>query len=138
MLRNAVDSYMLRDGYDEEDNVLTGSNQNSHIYMLQNYQLSGHHEMGKWDVNWNGSYSLTSSDEPDRRQVMFVQKSDGTMGLFNLNAQGTMRYYGALDEDEWVADMNTQYRFGEANKVRFGVARKINPEILPVLNFTIM
>lgn len=122
--RNAVDSYMLRDGYDEEDNVLTGSNQNSHIYMLQNYQLSGHHEMGKWDVNWNGSYSLTSSDEPDRRQVMFVQKSDGTMGLFNLNAQGTMRYYGALDEDEWVADMNTQYRFGEANKVRFGVAMK--------------
>ena len=80
--------------------------------------------MGKWDVNWNGSYSLTSSDEPDRRQVMFVQKSDGTMGLFNLNAQGTMRYYGALDEDEWVADMNTQYRFGEANKVRFGVAMK--------------
>lgn len=122
--RNAVDSYMLRDGYDEEDNILTGSNQNSHIYMLQNYQLSGHHEMGRWFVDWDGSYSATSSDEPDRRQVMFVERSDGTMGLFNLNAQGTMRYYGALDEDEWVADVHTQYRFGEENKIRFGMAMK--------------
>ena len=67
--------------------------------------------LGKWDTDWSGSYSKTSSEEPDRRQVMFRQMSDGTWDLFKLNAQETMRYFGKLDEDEWVGDVQAQYRF---------------------------
>ena len=85
--RTASDSYMLRHGVDEEGRVLTGSHQTSHVYMLQNYQLAGHHVFGKWDVDWSGSYSITSSSEPDRRQVMFQQMSDGSWDLFRLNRQ---------------------------------------------------
>lgn len=63
---------MLRQGEDYEDNELIGNNSVTHIYTLQNHQLNGHHEFGKqWDLNWSGSYSKTSSEEPDRRQVMF-------------------------------------------------------------------
>lgn len=122
--RNAVDSYMLRHGHDEEDNILKGSNQNSHVYELQNYQLAGHHMFGKWDMDWSGSYSQTASDEPDRRQVMFREKSDGSWELFTLNQQGIMRYFGALDEGEWAADLRAQYSFSEENKLRFGAAMK--------------
>ena len=68
------------------------------------------------------SYSKTSSEEPDRRQVMFRQMSDGTWDLFKLNAQETMRYFGKLDEDEWVGDVQAQYRFSDENKLRFGAA----------------
>ena len=120
--RNAVDSYMARQGHDEEGIRLKGSNQNSHVYELQNYQLAGHHVLGKWDTDWSGSYSKTSSEEPDRRQVMFRQMSDGTWDLFKLNAQETMRYFGKLDEDEWVGDVQAQYRFSDENKLRFGAA----------------
>lgn len=133
--RNAVDAYMSRYGHDEEGMVLKGSNQNSHIYMLQNYQLAGHHVWGKWDTDWSGSYSKTSSEEPDRRQVMFVQKSDGSWGLFDLNAQETMRYFGLLDEGEWAADVRTQYRFKEENKVKFGVAMKDRSRDFSCTNF---
>ena len=119
--RNASDSYMLRQGRDDEKRILTTSNQTSHVYMLQNYQLAGNHTLGKWDVDWSGSYSTTSSDEPDRRQVMF-RKIDGVWKLFRLNQQQTSRYFGALDENEWVADLRAQYNFNDRDKLRFGFA----------------
>ena len=122
--RNASDTYMLRDGFDEEDNILTGSHQTSHVYMLQNYQLAGHHVFGKWDVDWSGSYSITSSNEPDRRQVMFRQQSDGSWKLFRQNEQENSRYFGSLDEDEWAADLRTQYNFNDKDKLRFGFAMR--------------
>lgn len=41
--RNAIDDYMRREGYDYEDHNLLGSNSVTHIYGLQNHQLSGKH-----------------------------------------------------------------------------------------------
>lgn len=102
--RNAIDTYMRREGVDYEDHHLIGSNNVTHIYSLQNHQVNGKHHFGKqWDLNWSGSYSKTSSDEPDRRQVMFIREDD-QIKLFKLNRQETMRYFGSLNEDEWVGD----------------------------------
>lgn len=99
--RNASDTYMLRQGIDYEDHLLTGSNNVSHIYRLLCYQLLGHHELGGIALDWSGSYAATSGDEPDRRQVMFLaDEQTGRLSLFKLNRQETMRYFGALDEDE--------------------------------------
>ena len=96
--RNAENTYMLRQGEDYEDNELIGNNSVTHIYTLQNHQLNGHHEFGKqWDLNWSGSYSKTSSEEPDRRQVMF-EKAGNSLELFDLNKQENMRYFGSLNE----------------------------------------
>lgn len=123
--RNAENSYMLRQGRDWEDHELVGNNNVSHIYTLQNHQLTGKHGIGdSWDLNWNASYSHTASDEPDRRQLMFEKKDDGTLELFQLNRQETMRYFGFLDEKEWVADLQSAYRFAEKNQLRFGAAYK--------------
>lgn len=122
--RNAIDTYMRREGVDYEDHHLIGSNNVTHIYSLQNHQVNGKHYFGKqWDLNWGGSYSKTSSDEPDRRQVMFIREDD-QIKLFKLNRQETMRYFGSLNEDEWVGDLTASYRFGDNNKLQAGFTYK--------------
>lgn len=122
--RNAIDTYMCREGVDYEDHNLVGSNNVTHIYSLQNHQLSGKHNLGKqWTINWSGSYSHTGSDEPDRRQVMF-EKKDGRLELFKLNRQETMRYFGTLDEKEWVGNVSGEYKFDKANRIQAGFTYK--------------
>ena len=122
--RNAIDTYMRREGVDYEDHHLIGSNNVTHIYSLQNHQVNGKHYFGKqWDLNWSGSYSKTSSDEPDRRQVMFIREDD-QIKLFKLNRQETMRYVGSLNEAEWGGDLTASYRFGDNNKLQAGFTYK--------------
>ena len=123
--RNASDTHLDRRGFDYQETYdLVGSNQVTHIYTLQNYQLSGHHDLGSWDIDWGASYSITSSDEPDRRQVMYRRGADGQLSFFDLNQQETQRYFGSLDENELVADIKASYDFGEDDRLRFGLTAK--------------
>ena len=123
--RNAEDSYQRREGVDAEGHPLIGSNDITHIYTLQNHQLNGLHHFGKqWELAWGGSYGKTSSEEPDRRQVMFEKEDDGTLSLFKLNRQETMRYFGDLNEDEWVGNLSLRYKWNEENNVRVGFSYK--------------
>lgn len=122
--RNAESTYALNQGRDYEDHDLLGVNNVTHIYTLQNHQLSGQHNWGDvWSLKWNGSYSTTSSDEPDRRQLMYENDGD-CWKLFKLNRQETMRYFGSLNEEEWVANLKSAYNFGEHNAITFGAAFK--------------
>ena len=123
--RNASDAYQRRDGVDAEGHPLIGSNDITHIYTLQNHQINGLHHLGDlWELTWGGSYGKTSSEEPDRRQVMFEKEEDGTLSLFKLNRQETMRYYGNLNEDEWVGNIALKYNWAGQNNVRFGFSYK--------------
>lgn len=123
--RNASDSYMNRNVIDEEKHHLLSSNQTTHIYTLQDYQLAGHHEFGEhWKADWSGSYNLSRSDEPDRRQVMYEIQDDESLKLFTLNQQEIMRYYGELNENEWVGDLKVAYHLNKNDKVRLGAAIK--------------
>lgn len=122
--RNASNEYMTRSGHDRDDHQLLGIHDVTHIYTLQNHQLSGFHEFGDaWLLTWKGSYGKTTSEEPDRRQVMYERTSNG-LELFKLNRQETMRYFGDLNESEYLADVSSEYKFGESNKVVFGAAYK--------------
>lgn len=121
--RNASDTYQRREGVDVEGHHLVGSNNVTHIYTLQNHQLNGIHRFGdaeQWELNWGGSYSKTGSEEPDRRQVMYVKGEDGQLSLFKLNRQETMRYFGSLDEDEWNGHLAMKWKWGEQNFVKLG------------------
>ncbi len=123
--RNASDSYQSREGVDAEGHNLWGSNDITHIYTLQNHQLNGHHELGsQWELNWAGSYGKTGSEEPDRRQVMFTKDDDGNLQLFKLNRQETMRYFGELNEEEWVGNLDLRYNWTGQNFVKMGLAYK--------------
>lgn len=124
-VRNSSDEYKLRRGFDSEGNNLIGSNGTAHTYSLFNNQLSGRHPLGRnWELVWRGSYSMTESNEPDRKQVMYRDNGNNNITLFKLNRQETMRYFGELDENEVIADVFTEYSFGEQSKLRFGAAYK--------------
>ena len=123
--RNASDTFLDRQGQDfHEGYDLVGVNQVSHFYMLQNYQLSGHHEIDDWNIDWGASYSLTSSDEPDRKQVMFSRGDDGSLHFFDLNQQETQRYFGSLAENELVADIKATWEINDQDRLRFGLTAK--------------
>ena len=125
--RNATDTYQRREGIDAEDHELTGSNNITHIYSLQNHQLDGVHSFGgrgQWELTWDGSYSKTGSEEPDRRQVMYIKNDNGALSLFKLNRQETMRYFGSLDEEEWNGNLAMRWKWNENNFLKLGVNYK--------------
>lgn len=124
--RNAVDEFLDRKGEDYENNLLRGSNSIYHAYSLLNNQLAGHHDIARWSVDWGLSYSMTASDEPDRRQVMFYRdpETDEPTRLFLLNTQETNRYFGELTEDELVGDVRGTYKWDDRSWVRFGASYK--------------
>ena len=122
--RNAESAFTLNQGTDYEDHDLLGINNVTHIYTLQNHQLSGKHEITRnWLLNWKGSYSKSSSEEPDRRQLMY-ENDGGTLKLFKLNKQETMRYFGSLDENEWVGQLQSTIKLGETNLINMGASYK--------------
>lgn len=138
--RNAVDTYMSRRGFTYDEENLLGSNSVFHAYSLLNNQLSGHHELGesgRWNIDWSGSYGITSSDEPDRRQIMF--RADPATGkpvnFFRLNQQETMRYFSELDEKEATGDVRATYHFDDQNLVRVGGVYKNKKRDFKAVNF---
>lgn len=121
--RNANDTYQLRTGVDAEGNDLIGNNDITHIYTLMTHQLNGKHIFGQrdqWELTWGGSYSDTGSEEPDRRQIMFVKDDDGDLSFFKLNRQETMRYFGNLDESEYNGDVALKWKWKEGDHIKVG------------------
>ena len=114
-INNTEDSYMSRQGTDAEGIDLIGSNSVYHAYSLLNSQLTGKHELlpNKLFSDWQVSYGHTTSEEPDRRQVMYTENANGSLSLFKLNQQETMRYFGELSEDEWNGDLKVKYMLGD-------------------------
>ena len=136
--RNAENSFLNRHGMDWfESYDLTGHNFITHYYTLQNYQLSGHHENDdhSWLFDWGASASFTSSDEPVRRQVMFCRHSAGDLNFFKLNAQETQRYFGTLDENEFVVSEKNTHIFNDDYTIRFGLTGKYKTRNFDVTRF---
>ena len=124
--RNASDTYEQRRGLDSEGHYLIGSNNNTHVYILQNHQVNGLHNLTadtRWQISWSASYAKTSSEEPDRRQVMF-NNEEGTLSLFKLNRQETMRYFGELNEEEWNTRFSLKWGWNDTDFMRIGVDYK--------------
>lgn len=119
--RDTNDTYQLRDGMDSEGHHLVGSNNVTHIYSLMSHQLSGIHMFmsERLELDWAASYSQTSSDEPDRRQVMYVREGDA-LKLFKLNRQETMRYWGSLDEHEWNGMASLKWKWDDKSFLKVG------------------
>jgi outer membrane receptor protein involved in Fe transport len=120
-VNNTEDSFTGRDGTDAEGIDLKGSNSLYHIYALFNNQLAGKHVFAgsRLLTDWQVSYGKTTSDEPDRRQVMFTRNAGGGLSLFKLNQQETMRYFGELFEDEWNGDVKLKYLLGDESRQSF-------------------
>lgn len=122
--RNVDDNYKYRIGQSEEGDDIIGSNSVLHIYSLINNQITGSHKLSeKLGLDWVAAYSVTSSDEPDRRQVLFnMPNADDKYTPFMLDQQSTNRYFGNLEETEYSGRVNFDYKFAEEGSVKFGGA----------------
>lgn len=129
--RNAEESYQIREGDTDNQGHIFSSNSVTHIYDLFTNQIHGIHSLtDKWRLGWDATYTKTSSDEPDRRQVMFAEDTDyattGNLILHTADQQSTMRYFGELQENEANANLFTNFTFGDEDehKLTFGGAYK--------------
>lgn len=129
--RNAENKYQVRDGFtydypSDRANKLVTSTDIMHVYELMNHQLLGSHHLldQKLDLDWGLSYGHTSSDEPDRRDLVFQEDKDGHLKLFTDNQNATMRYFGSLTEKEYVADFKATYHLNDNNHLRIGGSTK--------------
>ena len=127
-VHNSEDSYYDRNGFDQEGNPLIGSNSILRLYNLVNNQLHGRHDLShSLELSWDASYGYTTSDEPDRRQIMYVRDGD-ILHPFVLNQQETNRFFGNLKETELVADAFLKWKMnevsGKSNYLETGVAYK--------------
>ena len=55
---------------------------------------------------------------------MYRKGEDGSLSLFKLNRQETMRYFGELSEQEIVGEIKPTFHFGEQSRLIFGAAYK--------------
>lgn len=129
--RNAENKYQTRTGFtydypNDRSNKLITSTDIMHVYQLMNHQLLGSHHLldRKVDIDWGLSYGNTSSDEPDRRDLVFQQDKNGNLKLFTDNQNATMRYFGNLTEKEYVGDIKVTYNFKDKDHIRFGTSAK--------------
>ncbi len=78
-------------------------------------QLSGTHSSsgGKMVFNWGGSYALANTDEPDRRQFVFIDTDETTPEMvytFNSNdINENHRFYSTLTERELAGKLDVNY-----------------------------
>ncbi len=122
--RNKTDEFKLRRGFDSEGINLIGSNSLMHVYSLINNQIAGQHGLGdRLKLNWSGSYGITGSYEPDRRQIMYRTDAE-VITLFKLNKQETLRYFGELNEDELEGNAKLTYSLPSNGEIRLGTAYK--------------
>jgi len=80
-------------------------------------QLQGEHGFGIADrlsIKWNVSYSTATSDEPDRRQLVYL--FDEATGTYNFNAIDRIenhRWFSELLENEMSFGGSVEYRIKE-------------------------
>ena len=86
---------------------------------VQVNQLHGKHAFGIADrltVNWDASMSTANSNEPDRRQLVYLYEPGASNDEFLFNGQDRIenqRWYSALKEDETSAHAGLSYRIAQ-------------------------
>ncbi len=121
--RNASNTYQERRGFSYENDDLLGLNSQSRIYSLINQQLTGRHQLNnRISMNWAASYGATSSEEPDRREVLYIDNQTTTR-FFNTN-DPTQRFFGSLEENELDGLLDVSYTLKNDSKIKAGFAVK--------------
>jgi outer membrane receptor protein involved in Fe transport len=86
-------------------------------------QLAGTHQLGEHHtLDWAGTGSLVTRDEPDRSELVYEVGADGRL-LWLANGEGAVRTYSDLTETSYEGRANYRLTFGSAqqNLVRVGV-----------------
>ncbi|WP_400075228.1 TonB-dependent receptor domain-containing protein [Winogradskyella sp. R77965] len=74
-------------------------------------QITGNHkfEDGKYEINYGGAYNKALGYVPDRRQLFFSERQDGSIVLGNFrntNDSDNQRFYQELNEDDFSTNVS--------------------------------
>ncbi|WP_299121903.1 TonB-dependent receptor [uncultured Winogradskyella sp.] len=95
-------------------------------------QLTGNHkfEDGKYEINYGGAYNKALGYVPDRRQLFFSERQDGSIVLGNFrntNDSDNQRFYQELNEDDFSTNISFDINFSKdeddvfKNKLTLGI-----------------
>ena len=95
-------------------------------------QITGNHkfEEGKYEVNYGGAYNKALGYVPDRRQLFFSERQDGSIVLGNFrntNDSDNQRFYQELNEDDFSTKVSFDINLSKdeddvfKNKLTFGI-----------------
>jgi len=88
-------------------------------------QLLGKHKLNdQWNTNWAIGYSILDNTIPDRMQNTFVPTEDGSTvyTFFKNSSINNHRYFQALTENEFSANLSASYNFAKKDEEYKGKA----------------
>ena len=108
---------------------------------INNVFLNGEHHFGgnKWTIDWRGSGTWSSQDDPDIRKTAFTRVNDNLR--FNAGAAGNpSRLWRALEEVNMVGKVditNELEMFGRDAKLKFGGGHTFKERDYSIVNFNL-
>jgi outer membrane receptor protein involved in Fe transport len=83
-------------------------------------QVLGEHGLGdRMTLNWGVSYTKADSEEPDRRQLVYLRK-DQPLDFFNhIDRNENHRFFGVVDETEMAANAGLRYILKQGKSDKF-------------------
>ena len=81
-------------------------------------QLLGDHKFkdnNRLKLDWGASYSIAQSDEPDRKQLVFLKTGTDSYKLNKIDVNENHRFFSELDETEIGTKLNANYVIKYAN-----------------------
>lgn len=89
--------------------------------LLVNQLLGKHKYNERLDANWSVGYSILDNTTPDRKQNTFVPTTDGSSDytFFKNSSINNHRYYQALTEKEFSANISTSLNFNKKEENEF-------------------
>ena len=109
---------------------------------VTNFLLNGEHFLadGAWQIDWRGSATISSQDDPDIRKSAFTISSQGEP-IFSAGAAGLpLRLWRELDETNLVGkvDITRKYQlFNEDAKLKFGVSHVYKERDYEILTYSV-
>ena len=108
---------------------------------ITNFFLNGEHHLGndKWTIDWRGSSTISSQEDPDIRQTPFTRVNDNLRFAAGAGGNPT-RLWRELDEKNLVGkvDITNELKvFNRDAKLKFGVSHTYKERDYRIVDFNV-
>ncbi len=109
---------------------------------VTNAFINGQHHLnqGNWQIDWRGSWTQSSQEDPDIRKTAFTRVGNSSLRFVAGAAGNPSRLWRELDESNVVGkvDVTRKFKFnGEEAKLKFGASHAYKERDYEILNYNI-
>lgn len=81
-------------------------------HSLWSNQVTGEHVLkgGRLQFDWAQTYAKATSDEPDRRQFVFLRGENGELRFNDIDINENHRFFSSLEENEFASKAAVKYK----------------------------